>query len=452
MTPDVGATLTNIGTCLPNQYVVGNERRCDGSARRLLRHRRPALPDTLAETDLTTLDSDTLARNGVVSYVPAYPLWSDTAGKMRYVRTPHNQPIVFDKRTQTFQIPPNTRFYKTFLKKIVDIDGDEAYRKIETRLIVARPDTTAADGTVQQTALFGTYIWNDTETAATLQQDPLRDGQPFTDASSPTTSTSRARRPSGEHAANLNLDYALDTASAAGPAPLRRPGQRALRPVPHGERQRVVRARVHAAPDRHPPGRAERRHRAATGDELTQLQRLIDYNVITGISSPADVLPLEKSQLPRTPAQRLRAARAGVHARELLPLPQPARLPDDEGAGAQGPARLPARRTAAASSSSRSIGRARCARRGVSQDIPIPYITPSLRDIPEPNSSIYKSKYARLPRLGDDAETDGWCTKPTSSSSYRRLRRRPLAKPHLPQHRYAVRLRRRSDDLPAHAA
>ena len=37
----------------------------------------------------------------------------------------------------------------------------------------------------------------------------------------------------------------------------------------------------------------------ATGDELTQLQRLIDDDVIVGISSPADVLPLQKTQLPR---------------------------------------------------------------------------------------------------------------------------------------------------------
>src|SRR6185295_872068 len=34
----------------------------------------------------------------------------------------------------------------------------------------------------------------------------------------------------------------------------------------------------------------------AVGDELSQLQRLIDYGVISGVASPADVLPLETSQ------------------------------------------------------------------------------------------------------------------------------------------------------------
>ena len=39
----------------------------------------------------------------------------------------------------------------------------------------------------------------------------------------------------------------------------------------------------------------------AMGDELTQLQRLIDYGVITGMTSPDDVVPLEKSEGTRTP-------------------------------------------------------------------------------------------------------------------------------------------------------
>ena len=36
-------------------------------------------------------------------------------------------------------------------------------------------------------------------------------------------------------------------------------------------------------------------------DELNQLQRLIDYGVITGMASPADVLPLEQSEGKRKP-------------------------------------------------------------------------------------------------------------------------------------------------------
>jgi hypothetical protein len=36
-------------------------------------------------------------------------------------------------------------------------------------------------------------------------------------------------------------------------------------------------------------------------DELTQLQRLIDYGLVTGVDSPSDVLPLEQSQGARMP-------------------------------------------------------------------------------------------------------------------------------------------------------
>ena len=414
MTPDEGATLTNLGTCLPNQYVVGT----NGDAMDRLDTffaQATSLPVALAQTDLTTLESDTLARNGVVSYVPAYPLWSDSAGKMRYVRTPHNQPIVFDKSTQTFQIPPNTRFYKTFLKQITDINGKQAYRKIETRLIVSRPDTTASDGTVQQNALFGTYIWNDTETAATLQQDPLRDGTPFSDRlltyniDEPRAAAIQASTPS-----NQNLEYALDTATP----PVRRhyavPGSpRCIQCHMGSASASFVLGFLPVQIATHPRGQ-NGVIEAMTGDELTQLQRLIDYNVITGISSPDDVLPLEKTQLPRTPRNgyelNAQAYMLGncSHCHNPRGFPTTKApvlkdlldfLPRHDGGGIF---QFPLDRT--------SPLRAR----GDSQDIPIPYITPSLRDIPEQNSSTYKSKY----EICAAGETEGWCTKPTSNSPY----------------------------------
>jgi hypothetical protein len=414
MTPDVGATLTNIGTCLPNRYVVGTNGdpmdRIDAFFAQAT-----TLPDTLAETDLTTLDSDTLARNGVISYVPAYPLWSDSAGKMRYVRTPHNQPIVFDKSTQTFQIPPNTRFYKTFLKPIIDVDGNNAYRKIETRLIVSRPDTTSADGTIHQNALFGTYIWNDNETTATLQQDPLRDGLPFSDRLlTYNTDEPRAAAIVASTPSNYNLDYALDTASP----PVRRhyavpSSQRCIECHMGSGSSSFVLGFLPVQIATHPVGQSGVIE-PAVGDELTQLQRLIDYNVIAGMSSPADVLPLEKTQLPRTPrnAYELNAqaymlgncshchnprgfptTKAPV-LKDLLDF-----LPRSDGGGIF---QFPLDRT--------SPLRAR----GVSQDIPIPYITPSLRDIPEKSSSLYQVKY----QICTVGETDGWCTNPSSNNQY----------------------------------
>ena len=414
MTPDVGATLTNIGTCLPNRYVVGT----NGDAMDRLDAffaQATKLPDTLAETDLTTLDSDTLARSGVVSYVPAYPLWSDSAGKMRYVRTPHNQPIVFDKTAQTFQLPANTRFYKTFLKPIIDVDGNQAYRKIETRLIVSRPDTTAADGTVQQNALFGTYIWNDTETAATLQQDPLRSGLPFSDRLiTYNIDEQRAAAIVASTPSNLNLDYALSTAS---------PPVRRHYAVPSSERciechmgsanASFVLGFLPVQIATHPTGQSGVIE-STKGDELTQLQRLIDYNVIVGISSPDDILPLEKTQLPRTPRNNYELnAQAYMlgncshchNPRGFPTMKAPVLkdlldfLPRKDGGGIF---QFPLDRT--------SPLRAR----GASQEIPIPYITPSLRDIPEANSNTYKSKYATC----SASETEGWCTKLNSINDY----------------------------------
>src|SRR5204862_2297911 len=91
--------------------------------------------------------------------------------------------VVFEPATQQFRTPPNTRFYKTFPRKVVDGSGYTSWRKIETRLIVSRPDGVADDGSgsAKPTALYGTYLWNDSETEARLLRDPLRDGTPFRD-------------------------------------------------------------------------------------------------------------------------------------------------------------------------------------------------------------------------------------------------------------------------------
>ena len=290
-----------------------------------------------------------------------------------------------------------------------------AYRKIVTRLIVSRPDTTASDGTIQQNALFGTYIWNDTETAATLQQDPLRDGLPFSDRlitydiDEPRAAAIQASTPS-----NQNLEYALDTASP----PVRRhyavPGsERCIQCHMGSASASFVLGFLPVQIATHPTGQSGVIE-PAKGDELTQLQRLIDYNVITGISSPDDVLPLEKTQLPRTPRNgyelNAQAYMLGncSHCHNPRGFPTTKApvlkdlldfLPRKDGGGIF---QFPLDRT--------SPLRAR----GVSQDIPIPYITPSLRDIPEPNSSIYKSKYV----VCTAGETEGWCTKPPGSSSY----------------------------------
>ena len=72
----------------------------------------------------------------------------------------------------------------------------------------------------------------------------------------------------------------------------------------------------------------------AAGDELTQLQRLIDYGVISGI----EVAPRTSCRSKSRKARGRRATiyelqRAGVHGRQLRPLPQPTGFPSIDSAG-----------------------------------------------------------------------------------------------------------------------
>ncbi len=218
MSASLGAQLTNLGSCIPNKAAVGTSADTMDQLDSFFAQ-ATELPATLDQTDFVSLDSATLAKTGVISYAPTYPLWSDNAGKMRYVRVPVGQSIVFDKATQKFAIPPNTRFYKTFLKQVTDANGNPTYRKIETRLIVSRPDTTNPDGSAQQNALFGTYVWNADESQANLSNQPLRNNSPFADqlftyvtdeAKDQTIIASHpANLPAAEDAAGITRHYAV---------------------------------------------------------------------------------------------------------------------------------------------------------------------------------------------------------------------------------------------------
>jgi mono/diheme cytochrome c family protein len=383
----LGAQLTNLGSCIPNKPMVGT------STSAMDRHdamfaAATALPPTLDQTDLDTLDSAKLAQAGVVSYVPTYPLWSDDAQKMRYIRVPRGQSIRFDKATQTFDIPPNTRFYKTFLKKVVDVTGNVTYRKIETRVIVARQDTTAPDGSAQQNALFGTYVWNDDETQATLLTDPLRDGKPFADRLfSIVTDEQKAAQIAATSPANLQS--ALTKAGVTRHYAL--PGSERCRQCHMGSpSQDFVLGFTPLQVARRPTG-AGGTYEPAVGDELTQLQRLIDYGVITGVDAPGDILPLERSEGTRAPRnQQELAAQAYMigncahchNPRGFPSVKQPALanflifLP---GPGPnQGIFQFPLT----------AVSPVR--KRGLLQDRPIPYITPSLYDYPS-NDAVSKS-------------------------------------------------------------
>ncbi len=146
--------MTNLGDCVPAKETYASSPSREMDSKDTFFANATTLPNDLTDTDLTTLDTATLAANGVIAFRPTYPLWSDGSGKLRFVRVPKGTSIKFDKTSQTFDIPTNTRFYKTFLRRVIDKTGNISHRKIETRLIVTRPDTLDSNGNNVQNALY----------------------------------------------------------------------------------------------------------------------------------------------------------------------------------------------------------------------------------------------------------------------------------------------------------
>jgi mono/diheme cytochrome c family protein len=395
LTPQAGNAMTNIGNCIPSAAMVGIDvekstaldamfasltAQASGSALQVI-----GLPQNLSQTDLFTLDSQALAQEGVLAYAPGYPLWSDDAGKLRHVRVPHGQSIRFNKTTQQFEIPPNTRFYKTFMKEIIDTDGSYRYRKIETRLIVSRPDQNNPDGTAAaQKALFGSYLWNADETDAELVQTPLNDGEPFADTlllyntDEPLAADILSGQPADPQEQLLENGAARHYAIPSSP--------RCIQCHMGSASQAFVLGFTPLQINRRPAGVSGVIE--ATGpDELTQLQRFIDAGIITGIDSIGDVLPLEESQGARAPRNGYELTAQGYvlgncsHCHNPRGYPSVENpvltnvldfLPGPTGGLFQFPLE----------SYSPRIGR------GLTGTTPIPYITPSLVDLPklDPNS------------------------------------------------------------------
>ena len=417
MSAALGAGLTNIGTCIPDRDLVGASASAMDQLDAFFAS-AIALPATLDQTDLTSMDSKTLAQTGVISYAPTYPLWSDNAGKMRYIRVPRGQSVRFHAAAQTFTIPPNTRFYKTFLKQVIDANGNSTYKKIETRVIVSRPDTTAADGTAQQNALFGTYVWNKDESQAELSSDPLRDGRPFADRiftyitdevkDQAIIATNPFNLPAAEAAAGIARHYAL-------------PGsERCIQCHMGSPSQSFVLGFTPLQVARRATGEGGT-YEAASDDELTQLQRLIDYGVISGMSSPSEVLPLELSEGARAPrnvheldAQAYMVGNcAHCHNSRGFPSVKQPELRDLlvllPGSGTNdGIFQFPLDRVSPVRN------------RGVLQNVEMPYITPSLYDISiDSATSKYFCPDEPQGACGGSTSDEQWILAPWRSLIYR---------------------------------
>lgn len=385
-TPDMAKAMTNLGTCVPSAASIGLAGVEMMTSMDAFFEGATELPSSLAATDLTTFDSAELASMGVVAYVPTYPLWSGGSGKLRHIRVPRGKAVVVDKATQTFAIPPNTRFYKTFFRKVVDKTGVLRNRKIETRLIVARADEIAADGTATPRALFGTYRWSEDESSATLVSIPYRDGTGFADQ----TFAYQANEQRYEEIRNAlppgtNVDMRLQAAVAAEPGVQMHysiPGSTRCIQCHEGSVNKdfvlgfiplQIRRRENLTGGTYEP----------TGDdELNQLQRLIDYGVIKGITSPSDITLLEASQGARAARNdaelKAQAYMLGncAHCHNPRGLPSVTKpaladllnfMPDSHGGGVF---QFPLDRYSP------------IRQRGANGNVRMPYITPSLYDYP----------------------------------------------------------------------
>jgi mono/diheme cytochrome c family protein len=407
-TPDVGTEMTNIGNCVPDATRVAQSRSPSnpnlpamtaldntfangditpdsdaGAASQI------GLPDDIFGTDLTTFDSSDLAAQGVIAFQPTYPNWFDDAKAIRYVRVPVGQSIRFDKANQSFAIPDNTRFYETILKRIADVDGSYRWRKMETRILVARNSSTP---------LVGTYLWNDTESDAPLWVGPLaarNDGQPFkANTLFYTADEELAQAITATTPADENLDLALVAS-------------RASRHYAVPSRDQCGACHMGSPTKNYvlgfTPLQLNRRPKDAGGvrdtpgaDEMTQLQRFIDYGLITGMASPADVVPLERTEGSRTPRNDYELAAQAYMVGNCAHCHNPNGaatknnpellgvldfMPSADG----GIFQFPLTKT-----SPRIL-------RGIAADIPIPYITPSLMDLPETNKFFGNSTILLAP-------------------------------------------------------
>jgi mono/diheme cytochrome c family protein len=177
--PYVNASKFNsdLGNCIPKTMGSDPEKDAFFSNTKVL-------PEKLSQTDLFSLDSLELAEKGTVSYNVEYPLWADNADKGRYIHLPSKEtepgkwepiPAQYNRKTLEFDLPKNTRLYKTFYRSIVTKSGEIKFRKIETRLILVRDSL--------ETHLMASYKWNPEETEAFLQSKVYRDGSGWQDDS-----------------------------------------------------------------------------------------------------------------------------------------------------------------------------------------------------------------------------------------------------------------------------
>jgi hypothetical protein len=309
LSAELALDQTNLGQCIPTQHAESCPTSVLTSKDQLFAAMQGFgdLPSRLSETDLVSLDSEVLAGHRVYSYAPTYTLFSDNAKKQRYVRVPVGQTVSYNEETRDFDIPDNTRFYKTFLKEVKHADGTASYRKMETRLIVVRKDVENADGTFAIKALRATYAWDNEESEAHLVTDPLKNREPWADRLCPMVVDESAPRDPKKNpiikTPHRECTYmTLDEEDNAESGTIRHyaiPGVRRCDECHMGSNNHSYILGFNPwQVDRRPLGEGGV-YDAPNPDELDQLKRFISYGIISGIA-PGEA-KLEESQGDRAP-------------------------------------------------------------------------------------------------------------------------------------------------------
>src|SRR5262249_38617011 len=104
-------------------------------------------PATLRDTGLYSDWSTRTISPGTLLFSPQYPLWSDGALKLRWMRIPKGT-YIDARNPDVWQFPVGSRFWKEF----------RFGRRAETRFIERGVEGWR----------FASYVWNDDETKATL--------------------------------------------------------------------------------------------------------------------------------------------------------------------------------------------------------------------------------------------------------------------------------------------
>ena len=127
---------------------------------------------TLGEYDFFVGPMVELApKRGVVPYTVAAPLWSDQAGKDRFIVLPEGGKIELRSDDGEWGFPEGTILVKNFFFDHDRRDPKAGFRIIETRLMVREAGNWRAF----------TYVWNDEQTEATLLRTGKRVNVEFMD-------------------------------------------------------------------------------------------------------------------------------------------------------------------------------------------------------------------------------------------------------------------------------